>query len=86
METTDFVIITVTITLSALVLILGIQVFFILKEIRVSLRKINKMLEDMGKVSGTVGESAEHVSTFISGLKAGIGAIASLRGKNEKDD
>jgi hypothetical protein len=81
MEPTQLVIIIISITLAALFVLLGVQVFFILKEMRISIQKVNKMLDDMGKVSGTVGNSVENVGGFINGLKAGMTAIASLRGK-----
>lgn len=86
MDTTQLVIITVTITLSALCVLLGIQMFYILKEVRASVHKVNKMLDDMGKVSGTVGDSVVNMATFVNGLKAGVSAIATLRGKGEHDD
>jgi len=84
MDTTQFVIIIVTVTLSTLFVILGIQLFFILKEMRITVQKINKMLDDIGKVSGTVSDGVVNMTGFINGLKAGISAISSLRGG--KDD
>ena len=83
MESTQLVIIIVSLTLTALVVILGIQVFYILKEVRSSIRKVNKMLDDMGKVSGTVGDGVVNMAGFVNGLKSGLSAIASLRGKGE---
>jgi hypothetical protein len=83
METTQLVIIIVSITLTALLVLLGIQLFFILKELRLSVHKINKMLDDMGKVSGTVSSSLVNMSGFFNGLKTGLSAIATLRGKGD---
>ena len=85
MDTTQFVIIIVTVTLSTLLLILGIQLFFILKEVRVSIQKVNKMLDDMGKVSGSVSDGVTNMSGFLNGLKAGISAITSLRKGGDND-
>ncbi len=84
METTQIVIIIITSALAALMIILGIQVFYILKELRITVQKINKMLDDMGRVSGTVGDGVTNMSGFINGLKAGISALVSL--KKGKDD
>jgi hypothetical protein len=81
MEPTQIVIIIISITIASLFVILGIQIFFILKEIRISLQKVNKMLDDMGKVSGTVGDGVVNMAGFVNGLKAGLSAIATLRGK-----
>lgn len=86
MDTTQFVIIIVTVTLASLLVILGIQVFFILKEVRISLQKANKMLDDMGKVSGSVSDGVVNMSGFFNGLKTGLSAIASLRSKGDDHD
>jgi hypothetical protein len=83
MDTTQFVIVIVTVTLASLLVILGIQVFFILKEVRISIQKVNKMLDDMGKVSGSVSDGVVNMTGFINGLKTGLSAIASLRSKGE---
>lgn len=85
LDITQFVIIITTITLSSLLVILGIQVFYILKEVRNSLIKVNKMLDDGGRVTGTVGDGVENFSGFVNGLKAGMSAIAGFRGKKDED-
>jgi hypothetical protein len=79
---TELVIILVTVALSTLFIILGIQLYFILKEVRQSIRKVNKMLDDGGRVTGTVGDSVENLSGFVQGVKSGLSAIASLKGKD----
>jgi hypothetical protein len=79
MDTTQVVIIVISCALTALLLILGTQVFFILKEIRRSIQKVNKMLDDTGKVTGSVSDGVVNMSGFINGLKAGVSAIASLK-------
>jgi hypothetical protein len=86
MEPTQLVIIVISLTLATLFVILGIQVYHILGEMRTSLRKVNKMLDDMGRVSGTVGDTVSNVGGFVSGLKAGLSAIATLRGKGGTDE
>jgi hypothetical protein len=84
MDLTQFVIIITTVTLSSLLVLLGVQVFFILKEIRISIKKVNKILDDSGRVSGTVGDSVSNFSGFVNGLKAGISTVTSFR--KEKGD
>jgi hypothetical protein len=85
METTQLIIIIVTVAITALLIILGIQVFYILKEMRVSLKKVNKMLDDAGRVTGTVGDSVTNFGGFMNGLKAGFSAIAALKGKKDEE-
>lgn len=83
MDTIQLLIIVISLTLTALIVALGIQVFYILKETRHSVQKVNKMLDDMGKVSGTVGDGVVNIGGFVNGLKTGISAISSLRAKGE---
>ena len=78
MDATQLTIILISIALAILIIVLGIQVWFILKEIRTSLVKMNKMLDDAGKVSGAVSEGVVGMSGFMNGLKTGISAITSL--------
>ncbi|KKU43068.1 MAG: hypothetical protein UX61_C0032G0005 [Parcubacteria group bacterium GW2011_GWA2_46_7] len=83
MDPIQLTIIAVTITLTILLVILGIQVFYILKEIRLSIQKANKMLDDAGAVTGTVSEGITSMSGFINGIKSGISLITSLKKKTE---
>ena len=84
MDATQLTIILISIALTILVIILGVQVWFILKEMRLSLQKMNKMLDDAGKVSGAVSEGVIGMSGFVNGLKTGISAITSLIHKKEE--
>lgn len=86
MDITQLVIIIISFILTFLVVLLSIQVWHILKEIRLSLQKMNKMLDDMSKVTGTVGESFAGMSGLINGLKAGLSVFSSLRKKESEDE
>lgn len=83
MDPIQLVIIVISLALTILIVVLGIQVFFILKEIRRSMQKMNKILDDFGKVTGSVGEGAQNLSGLVSGIKAGMGVFSSLRKKGE---
>lgn len=85
MEPTQIVIIIISCVLTFLIVIIGIQVFYILKEMRRSIQKVNKMLDDTGKVTGSVSDGIVNMSGFVNGLKAGISAISSLK-KGEKNE
>lgn len=86
MDPIQLTIIAVTITLTILLVILGIQVFYILKEIRTSIQKANKMLDDAGKVTGTVSEGVSSMSGFINGIKSGISLVTSFVHKGDKHE
>lgn len=84
MDPTQLTIIIISFALAILLIVLGIQVWYILKEIRRSLQKMNSMLDDAKKVSGTVSEGIVGMSGFVSGLKTGISAVTSLLHKKEE--
>ena len=83
MDTTQLTIILISIALTILIIILGVQMWFILKEVRGSIHKVNKMLDDAGRVSGAVSEGIVGMSGFMNGLKTGISAITTLLHKGE---
>jgi hypothetical protein len=83
MDTTQIVIVVICSILTFLMVLLGIQVYYILQEFRKTVQKINKMLDDGGRVTGTVGDSMVNLVSFINGLKSAITAIASFRNKRE---
>ena len=86
MDPIQLTIIAVTITLTVLLVVLGVQVYLILKEIRLSLQKTNKMLDDAGAVTGTVSEGITSMSGFINGIRSGISLITSLKHKEDKHE
>jgi len=86
MDPVQLVIIIVTIVLTILVVVLGVQVWFILKEIRLSFQKINKMLDDAGRVSGTVSEGFSGMTGLVNGLKAGLSLFSNFRKKATDDE
>lgn len=86
MEPIQLVIIVVTCILTILIVVLGIQVWLILKEIRLSLQKMNKMLDDMQKVTGTVGEGVSNLGGIVAGMKAGLSLFSSLRKRGEDNE
>jgi len=83
MEPVQIVIIAISILLTTLFIALGVQVWFILKEIRGSVQRMNKMLDDAGKVTGAVGDGVSNMSGLMNGLKAGLSIATSLRKKGE---
>lgn len=86
MEPVQLTIILISVALTILIIVLGVQVWFILKEVRSSITKMNKMLDDAGKVSGAVSEGVIGMSGFVNGLKTGISAITSLIHKKEEHE
>lgn len=86
MDPTQLTIIVISLALAILLIVLGIQVWYILREIRISLQKMNSMLDDAKKVSGTVSEGIVGMSGFVNGIKTGISAVTSLLHKKEEPE
>lgn len=100
MDPIQFVIVFVSVTLTTLIVILSIQTWNILKEFRqtvkkinvilddsdVSIQKVNKMLDDGGKISGTVSDGVVQMSGFVNGIKSGLNLISTLTHKKGGSD
>lgn len=83
LDTAQAVLLFVLVVLTVLLLVLGIQVFFILRELRQTVSKANKVLDDTGVITESVLEPVSKLSTVISGVKLGAMLASKLRGKNE---
>lgn len=86
MDPIALTIIGVSITLTILLVAIGIQVYLILKEFRLSVQKGNKMLDDAGKVSGAVSDGVLKMSGFMNGIRTGMSFITKIVKKGEKDE
>lgn len=86
MEPTQIVIIAISIVLTSLFIALGIQLWFILKEMRGTVMRINKMLDDAGRVTGAVGEGFSNVSGLMNGIKTGLSFVTSFKKKGDSDE
>ena len=86
-QTTLFLVI---IILTILLIVLGIQVFFILRELRKTIDKANKILDDTGVITESVSKPISNFSSLTMGLKTGatIAKIIQGQGKhhNKKDE
>lgn len=86
MDPVQITIIAISFIVTFLIVFLGIQVWYILKEMRTSLQKVNKMLDDAGKVSGTVSQGVSSMAGMLEGIKAGLSIFSSLRRKDRDDE
>ena len=63
-DTVQIVLLFVIVLLAVLFVVLGIQVFFILRELRTTLTKTNKILDEIDQLTESVSEPV----SFISGI------------------
>lgn len=82
-DTAQAVLLFVLIVLTILLLILGIQVFFILRELRQTVSKANKVLDDAGLITESVSGPIATISGLASGVKTGA-LVARLLKKRTK--
>ncbi len=62
----------VIVLLTIILFIIGLQVFKILKELRITFKKVNKILDDAGRITESIAEPIEEASDFLMGLKKGV--------------
>ncbi len=76
-DSVQAVLLFVIIVLTLLLLVLGAQVYFILRELRATVIKANKVLDDTGVITESVSTPIASLSALISGVKTGA-SIAKL--------
>lgn len=83
-DTAQAVLLFVLLVLTVLVLVLGIQVFFILRELKQTVTKANKVLDDAGLITESVSGPLTSLSSLASGVKTGA-LLAGLLRRKKKD-
>ena len=68
----------VILVLTSMLAIIGIQVYFILREFRATLQKANKVLDDTGVISQSVSKPLSLLSTLLVSLKGGSSLLKAL--------
>lgn len=80
----------VVIILTILLVVLGVQVFFILRELRKTLEKVNLVLDDAAMITEIVSKPISSLSSLTMGLKTGATIARILNGgkksHNKKDE
>lgn len=78
------VLLIVILILTVLLLVLGIQIFFILRELRWTVRKANKVLDDAGSITESVSGPISSLSSLATGIKTGA-LVAGLLKRKKKN-
>lgn len=73
----------VIIILTILLLVLGVQVFLILRDFKKTISKANKVLDDTGQITQSVSGPITSLSTLVMGLKTGASLAKFLKKKQE---
>ena len=81
------ILLVVILILSILLVVLGIQVFLILRDLRETIAKANKVLDDAGQIAQSVSAPVSTISSILMGINTGAiaSSIFSKKGKKEKE-
>ncbi len=82
-DTAQAVLLFVIVVLTVLLLVLGVQVYFILKEFRRTVAKANKVLDDTSIITESVSGPISTLSTIAAGFKTGASIAKLLQSKKK---
>src|SRR3989344_4180944 len=90
-DAVQLVLLIVIILLTVLLVVLGVQVFFILGELRKTVHKANKVLDDAGSIAESVTGPLSSLSSLTAGLRSGsilavVKFVKSLLSKDDEED
>lgn len=83
-DTVQIVLISVIVLLAVLFTVLGIQVFFILRELQKTLFKTNKILDEVDTLAESVSEPISFISGILFSSKT-ISIIGKFLKRNKKE-
>lgn len=84
MDITQTILLAIIIVLAIFLVALGFQVFFVLKDLRKTLTRMNMLFDDANGLIAQVKKPVESAGNFVSALTAGAG-IAHLLKRDSKD-
>ena len=87
MDITQIILLAVTIVLAIFLVVLGFQIFFVLKDVRKTISKVNKIFDEADDMIGRVKKPVESASGIISAMATGVGIahlIKKVSRKNER--
>ena len=90
-DSVQLVLLFVIVILTVLLVVLGVQVFLILGEVRKTVSRTNKILENADSITQSIKEPLSAVSSLIFGIKANslltiAKFIKSLLSKDSEDE
>jgi cell shape-determining protein MreC len=84
MDAAQILIILVVGVLAFVLLILGVQIFFILREFKNTISKVNKVLDDTGVITESVATPVANLSNILTSVKAGAALLKLFQKKHAK--
>jgi hypothetical protein len=86
MDTAQILLIVVVSVLTVILSLVGFEVFLILKELKKTVCKTNKILDDTGLITESVAKPIAGFSGFLTGLKDSANLVKLLTERFGEDD
>ncbi len=83
-DNTQVLLIVVITVLTILLTVIGIQVFFILGEVKKTIEKFNKIIDDAGVISESIAKPISSISGSIEGASGIVGLLSWLTKRKKK--
>jgi hypothetical protein len=84
MDTVQALLVAVVIVLTVLLVVIGLQVFYILRELRRTITKANKVLDNTESITESVSAPVSSFSNLLIGLQSGKTVVSLLKKIKEK--
>lgn len=84
LEASQIVLLSVIIVLTIFLVVLGFQVFFVLKDLRFTLRRMNQLFDDANELVTEVKKPIEKAGNLFTALTAGAGLVHLLNKRSKK--
>lgn len=81
MDAAQTLLIIVVAILAFILLIVGVQVFFILREFKRTVSKINKVLDDTGTITESIATPVSSLSHLLTSFKTGMTLLKLFQSK-----
>jgi len=85
-DTSQIILISAITIMTVILTVVGIQLIFVLKELRTLLVKTNSIIAELEKIGVNVGHGYAEILGFFSGLKKFFSLVDILAKKKEKKD
>lgn len=84
MDTVQALLVAVVIVLTIMLVIIGLQVFYILRELRRTITKANRVLDNTESITESVNAPVSSFSNLLMGLQSGKTIVSLLQKMREK--
>lgn len=84
MDTTQLLLTVVLTVTTILLIVVGIQLIFVLKELRTTLKKVNTIVSGFEKVGTSVEQGFGEIAGFVTGLKTVLKTVDIFRSKKHE--